>query len=178
MGLSKSLLTLIHVLSHASLGLWVTPATASHPENYFSPTCRCQDEVHILTQTPSRQHTFEESVAEGGLSNYLRCQTHESPLISVCYCHFGDVAPHFWCCVLSVCARPLRLLLQWSTERARLARGKKNMLTLSTDLEHRSITDMAAVLWQATEVRAPIRSSGRMAVVNAWAQSVDVILSS
>lgn len=55
---------------------------------------------------------------------------------------------------------------------------KKNMLTLSTDLEHRSITDMAAVLWQATEAGAPIRSSGQMAVVNAEAQSVDVILSS
>lgn len=37
---------------------------------------------------------------------------------------------------------------------------------------------MAAVLWQATEARAPIRSSGQMAVVNAEAQSVDVILSS
>lgn len=59
-----------------------------------------------------------------------------------------------------------------------MAREKKNMLTLSTDLEHRSITDMAAVLWQATEAEAPIRSSGQMAVVNAEAQSVDVILSS
>lgn len=47
---------------------------------------------------------------------------------------------------------------------------KKNMLTLSTDLEHRSITDMAAVLWQATEAGAPIRSSGQIAVVNAAAQ--------
>lgn len=35
---------------------------------------------------------------------------------------------------------------------------------------------MAAVLWQATEARAPIRSSGQMAVVNAKAQSVNVIL--
>lgn len=56
--------------------------------------------------------------------------------------------------------------------------GEKNMLTLSTDLEHRGITDMAAVLWQATEAGPPIRSSGQMAVVNAEAQSVDVILSS
>lgn len=38
--------------------------------------------------------------------------------------------------------------------------GEKNMLTLSTDLEHRSIIDMAAVLWQATEAAAPIRSLG------------------
>lgn len=52
------------------------------------------------------------------------------------------------------------------------------MLTLSTDLEHRSITDMAAVLWQATEALAPIRSSGQMAVVNASAQREEVILSS
>lgn len=52
------------------------------------------------------------------------------------------------------------------------------MLTLSTDLEHRGITDMAAVLWQATEAVAPIRSSGQMVVVNAEAQSVDVILCS
>lgn len=64
-----------------------------------------------------------------------------------------------------------------------MAGGKKkqkktNMLTLSTDLEHRSITDMAAVLWQATEAMAPIRSSGQMAVVNAEAQREDVILSS
>ena len=36
---------------------------------------------------------------------------------------------------------------------------------------------MAAVLWQATEARAPIRSSGQMAVVNAEAQGVDVIRS-
>lgn len=51
---------------------------------------------------------------------------------------------------------------------ARLAGGeKKNMLTLSADLEHRIITDMAAVLWQATEARPPIRSSGQMVVVNA-----------
>lgn len=56
--------------------------------------------------------------------------------------------------------------------------GGGGMLTLSTELEHRSITDMAAVLWQATEAGAPIRSSGQMAVVNAQAQSVDVILSS
>lgn len=51
------------------------------------------------------------------------------------------------------------------------------MLTLSTDLEHNSITDMAAVLWQATEATAPVGSSGQMAVVNAAAQSVDVICS-
>lgn len=44
------------------------------------------------------------------------------------------------------------------------------MLTLSADLEHRSITDMAAVLWQATEAAAPVRSSGQVAVVNAEAQ--------
>lgn len=55
---------------------------------------------------------------------------------------------------------------------------KKNMLTLSTDLEHRSITDMAAVMWQGTEAGAPIRSSGQMAVVNAEAQTVNVICSS
>lgn len=48
------------------------------------------------------------------------------------------------------------------------------MLTLSADLEHRSITDMAAVLWQATEAAAPVRSSGQMAVVNAEAQCADV----
>lgn len=34
---------------------------------------------------------------------------------------------------------------------------------------------MAAVLWQATEAAAPIRSAGQMPVVNAEAQSVDVI---
>lgn len=53
---------------------------------------------------------------------------------------------------------------------------KKNMLTLYTDLEHRSITDMAAVLCQAAEAQAPIRSSGQMALVNAKAQSANVIL--
>lgn len=48
---------------------------------------------------------------------------------------------------------------------ARLAGG--GMLTLSADLEHRIITDMAAVLWQATEAGPPIRSSGQKVVVNA-----------
>lgn len=50
---------------------------------------------------------------------------------------------------------------------------KKNMLTLSTDLEHRGISDMAAVLWQATEAAAPVRSSGQMAVANVKAPSGD-----
>lgn len=45
------------------------------------------------------------------------------------------------------------------------------MLTLSTDLERRGITDMAAVLWQETEAAAPVRSSGQTAVVNVEAQS-------
>lgn len=86
----------------------------------------------------------------------------------------------FWWCVLSVCGCLLNLLLLWSigSQIGGKEKKKKNMLTLSTDLEHRSITDMAAVLWQATEARAPIRSSGQMAVVNAQAQSVDVILTS
>lgn len=59
-----------------------------------------------------------------------------------------------------------------------MAQGK-NMLTLSTDLdlEHRSITDTAAVLEQATEAGAPIRSLGQMAVVNAQAQTLDGISS-
>jgi len=52
------------------------------------------------------------------------------------------------------------------------------MLSLSTDLEPRSMADMAAALWQATEAGAPIRSAGQMAVVNAEVQSVDAILSS
>ncbi|TNN62988.1 Nephrin [Liparis tanakae] len=48
---------------------------------------------------------------------------------------------------------------------ARSARGKKKkpMLTLSTDLEHRGFTDMAAGLWQAAEAGPPIRSSGTQA---------------
>lgn len=50
---------------------------------------------------------------------------------------------------------------------ARLAGGGAGMLTLSADLEHRIITDMAAVLWQATEAGPPIRSSGQKVVVNA-----------
>lgn len=37
-------------------------------------------------------------------------------------------------------------------------------MTLSTDLEHGVISDMAAVLWQAAEATAPVRSSGQMAV--------------
>lgn len=44
-------------------------------------------------------------------------------------------------------------------------------MTLSTDLEHGVISDMAAVLWQAAEATAPVRSSGQMAVVNAEAKS-------
>lgn len=43
---------------------------------------------------------------------------------------------------------------------------KKKKLTSSTNLEHRIITDVAAVLWQATEVAASVRSSGQMALVD------------
>lgn len=59
----------------------------------------------------------------------------------------------------------------------KLARGREkiNMLTLSADLEHRVITDRAAVLWQEAEAGAPIRSTSQMAVVNAEAQRVNVI---
>lgn len=49
------------------------------------------------------------------------------------------------------------------------------MLTLSTDLERRGITDMAAVLWQGTEAAAPVRSSGQTAVVNVEAQREDLL---
>lgn len=51
------------------------------------------------------------------------------------------------------------------------------MLTLSADLEHRIITDMAAVLWQATEAGPPIRSSGQKVVVNAECECRTVQLS-
>lgn len=70
------------------------------------------------------------------------------------------------------------VVVDWGARLAGEKKKKKNMLTLSTDLEHSSITDMAAVRWQATEARAPIRSSGQTAVVNAEAQSVDVLLPS
>lgn len=50
-------------------------------------------------------------------------------------------------------------------------------MTLSTDLEHGVINAMAAVLWQAAEATAPVRSWGQMAVVNAEAQSAAVICS-
>lgn len=57
---------------------------------------------------------------------------------------------------------------------AGMKKKKKSTLTLSTDLERRGITDMAAVLWQETEAAAPVGSSGQMAVVNMEAQSEDL----
>lgn len=50
-------------------------------------------------------------------------------------------------------------------------------MTLSTDLEHGVISDMAAVLWQAAEATGPVRSWGQLTVVNAEAQSEAVMLS-
>lgn len=124
---------------------------------------------------------------KGGLSNYLCCQTFWKSsylcLLLVILVMPVIVISGFWWCILSrLCGCLLNLLLPWSTGsqigQGEREREKKNMLTLSTDLEHRSIADMAAALWQATEAGAPIRSSGQMAVVNAKAQSVDAILSS
>lgn len=51
-------------------------------------------------------------------------------------------------------------------------------MTLSTDLEHRVISDMAAALWwQAAAATTPVRSGGQKAVAKAGAQSVAVIRS-
>ena len=86
--------------------------------------------------------------------------------------------------MLPVCGCLLNLLPSvfnwepdWLEQKKKKKKKKKKILTLSTDLKQKRITNMAAVLWQATEARAPIRSSGQMAVVNAEAQGVDVIRS-
>lgn len=50
-------------------------------------------------------------------------------------------------------------------------------MTLSTDLEHRIISDIAAIVWQAAAATTPGRSSGQKAVVKAEAQSVAAICS-
>lgn len=50
-------------------------------------------------------------------------------------------------------------------------------MTLSTDLEHRVISDMAAALWQAAAATTPVRSGGQKAGAKAGAQSVAVIRS-
>lgn len=50
-------------------------------------------------------------------------------------------------------------------------------MTLSTDLEHSVISDMAAALWQAAAATTPVRSGGQKAVARAGAQSVAVIRS-
>lgn len=42
-------------------------------------------------------------------------------------------------------------------------------MTLSTDLEHRVISDMAAALWQAAAATTPVRSGGQKAVAKAGA---------
>lgn len=50
-------------------------------------------------------------------------------------------------------------------------------MTLSTDLEHGAISDMAAVLWQAAAATTPVRSGGQKAATKAEAQSMVVIRS-
>lgn len=159
---------------------------AQQLENPFLQTCQQWEKVNVPIQTSSQLQTFEKCVAEGEWSNFLRCDTFESPLTLVCYRYFSDdCSCHFWFLVIGAHAPSLWLpvkspssVVDWEPDWPGIKikkTTKKNMLTLSTDLEHRSITDMAAVQWQATEAAAPVRSSGQMAVVNAEAQSVDVI---
>lgn len=87
---------------------------------------------------------------------------------------YGDTPTRSQFVAVPVKSPPPPLVVDWEPDwLGKKKKEKKNMLTLSTDLEHRGISDMAAVLWQATEAAAPVRSSGQMAVANVEAPSGD-----